>query len=331
MNKEAYPLVTVCIPTFNRSDYLRDCIKSVIAQDYPCVEIVVSDNASTDDTAQVLAGFGSLKVNRNTDNVGQIANWNVALSHATGEYVLMLSDDDLLEVDAISQLAKPLINRRDIEFSYSPVTIIDSLGSRRGATGSGPREESCDSFIKASLRLARSPFSSALLFRRSSAIEIGGFVAIKNGTDVAFRLALASRNLGMRIWCCSVPVVLYRVHENALSANPVLLNESCALLQEWLIGAFKKIPSISRAAMFQLYLARARNDRDGDPDSANIFHAAVVRADKMHGQWLYSTWLKRRWRSASANRKALAWLVMAFPILSLREAIIIFRKKQLAR
>jgi glycosyltransferase involved in cell wall biosynthesis len=90
------PLVTIAIPTFNRAALLRGCIQAVLAQTYDNIEILVSDNASRDDTGKVLQEFSDkrLRVLRQKTNIGLLPNWNACLAAARGEYVVFVSDDD---------------------------------------------------------------------------------------------------------------------------------------------------------------------------------------------------------------------------------------------
>jgi glycosyltransferase involved in cell wall biosynthesis len=90
------PLVTIAIPTFNRASWLGDCIRSALAQSYQRLEVLVSDNASTDETALVLSRFSDerLRVVRQPTNIGANANWNACLAEAKGAYIVFLPDDD---------------------------------------------------------------------------------------------------------------------------------------------------------------------------------------------------------------------------------------------
>lgn len=90
------PLITIAIPTFNRAALLRGCIQSAFSQTYKNIELLVSDNASTDDTAEVLREFNDkrLRVLRQETNIGADPNWNACLAAARGEYVCFVSDDD---------------------------------------------------------------------------------------------------------------------------------------------------------------------------------------------------------------------------------------------
>lgn len=95
-SRERDPLFTIAIPTFNRSALLEGCITAALAQTYADFEIVVSDNASIDDTQSMLAGFADsrLRIVRQATNIGLAPNWNACLANARGKYILFVSDDD---------------------------------------------------------------------------------------------------------------------------------------------------------------------------------------------------------------------------------------------
>lgn len=87
-------LVSVIIPTYNRADLVVEAIKSVKAQSYPAVQIIVVDDGSRDNTAQNVAKFEDVEY-YSQENKGQGAARNVGLSYAKGEYIASLDSDDL--------------------------------------------------------------------------------------------------------------------------------------------------------------------------------------------------------------------------------------------
>jgi glycosyltransferase involved in cell wall biosynthesis len=106
------PKLSVCIPTFSRSRLLDGCLASVLPQVQeflPDVECVVSDNASPDDTRNVLERrqreFPFLRVSTNSQNIGIIGNiTKAAVELAQGEYVYLIGDDDVLTKGAIGRI-----------------------------------------------------------------------------------------------------------------------------------------------------------------------------------------------------------------------------------
>ncbi len=90
--------ISVVLPTRNGGALLGDCVKSVLDQPYEDMELIVSDNASTDQTREVLERLVDprLRVIRLDEPVPVTDNWNVALEASTGDYVLLIGDDDYL-------------------------------------------------------------------------------------------------------------------------------------------------------------------------------------------------------------------------------------------
>ena len=97
VSNEIYePLVTIAIPTFNRAALLQGCVDAALHQSYSNVEVLVSDNASTDETSKMLKGLSDsrLRVMTQERNLGLLPNWNALLREARGEFVIFVPDDD---------------------------------------------------------------------------------------------------------------------------------------------------------------------------------------------------------------------------------------------
>jgi glycosyltransferase involved in cell wall biosynthesis len=94
-------LVTIGIPTYNRSRFLIHALTSAVEQDWPELEVIVSDNASSDDTRAVcepfLARYPFVRYTRHVSNIGAFRNFASVRERARGEYFMWLSDDDWLD------------------------------------------------------------------------------------------------------------------------------------------------------------------------------------------------------------------------------------------
>ncbi|MFZ4619441.1 MAG: glycosyltransferase [Bacteroidota bacterium] len=120
------PFISICIPTYNRSEYLRDAIYSALTQSYPNFEIVVADDGSTDNTAEMVAGFQNDKIAYyKKEHSGAPATRNYAVSKAKGAYIVWLDSDDLLERTALESHVAVLTKYPETDVIYGHITITD--------------------------------------------------------------------------------------------------------------------------------------------------------------------------------------------------------------
>ncbi|MES2884955.1 MAG: glycosyltransferase family 2 protein [Pseudomonadota bacterium] len=126
------PLFSICIPNFNYGGYLGETLDSVLAQDFADLEILVSDNASTDNSVAVVQQYAQrdariqLRINR--CNVGFVGNLSKSAAMATGRWMTMLSSDDLMRPQALSvysRLIEALGSRAEATVLSSTVHVID--------------------------------------------------------------------------------------------------------------------------------------------------------------------------------------------------------------
>lgn len=112
------PLVSVGIPTYNRSRSLERAVRSVLAQDHRNLEVVVSDDASSDDTAAVGAALAAadarVRFATQPHNLGHAANYAWVLDAARGEYFMWLSDDDWLDAAYVGRCLSVLRDDRRV-------------------------------------------------------------------------------------------------------------------------------------------------------------------------------------------------------------------------
>lgn len=115
------PLLSICIPTYNRASYLYEAIESLYLQVVKYgkdVEIIVSDNASTDNTYDVIRGFKdrseiSLHYSRNESNIGLAGNFNKSVELATGKYIFLMGDDDIFTPNFLDIILPFLKNEQE--------------------------------------------------------------------------------------------------------------------------------------------------------------------------------------------------------------------------
>ncbi len=118
------PKVSIIIPTYNRTKYLKKAIDSALEQDYQNLEILISDNASSNYTIDIIKQYSN---NRkiacifNKKNLGMVKNWRNALyQHVTGEWFLILSDDDyLIDCSYISKAVELIRDYPELVLVYA--------------------------------------------------------------------------------------------------------------------------------------------------------------------------------------------------------------------
>ncbi len=126
------PLVAVVTPVYNGSPYLEKTLDCVQAQTYPNLIHVVLDNASTDDTPQVIAkaqgGRVPILAQRNSSVLPQVENWNAAMALAPAEaaYVKFLCADDLIRADAVERMVAIAQAHPRVQF-VTAVDVFDDL------------------------------------------------------------------------------------------------------------------------------------------------------------------------------------------------------------
>ena len=113
------PHITVLIPTFNRAQYLVQCLDSIFAQTLPPAQIVVVNDGSTDNTKSVCDAYQGKIEYLELDQRGRPGAMNLGLKKVTGDYVWIFDDDDVALPDALERLVKPLEENPEYGFSYS--------------------------------------------------------------------------------------------------------------------------------------------------------------------------------------------------------------------
>jgi len=95
------PLVSICIPTFNRAEMVGKAIESALSQTYTNIEVIVVDNASTDNIEEVVASFDDprLKFVKNDENLGLFGNFNRCIEIYNGSFLHILHSDDYIDKD----------------------------------------------------------------------------------------------------------------------------------------------------------------------------------------------------------------------------------------
>ncbi len=172
--------ITTVIPTFNRSKLLSRAIESVKRQTYPDWKLVVVDNASSDDTAAVMAEAmrddPRIRYHRHAENLGMLANWEFALTQVDTAHFSLLCDDDYLLPDFFEAAAREMSRHPELGLCFGVANVVDEEGKKLSvapnemATGYYP----AGTGAAAMMRLQH-PATPAIVFRTECFRAAGGF------------------------------------------------------------------------------------------------------------------------------------------------------------
>jgi glycosyltransferase involved in cell wall biosynthesis len=251
--------VSVCIPTFNSAAYIGNCIESVLAQQGIEFEVIVSDNASEDNTWNIIQSFTDPRVRsfRSESNLGMATNFNRALHEARGEYVNLLCSDDLLEPNALKLQAQFLDEHPEIAMATCARRLIDSNNEVLGTVRWFSRPVIVEALNLKTISLIHGNIvgePSAVLFRREAWLRTGPFRdGLMTLIDLDMWLRL-SRQGGVGY----LPFPLCRIRRHALSmtnqfradgtAQEADLHVTEALLRELQAGRLVRRISVGKVA-----------------------------------------------------------------------------------
>lgn len=280
--------VSIVIPTFNRANYLEEAISSALAQDYENLEVIVSDNASTDNTEQVAKLFlknPRMRYFRNLENIGMVPNWYEAVfKRSTGDWFILLSDDDILiNPHFVSSAMRLIQSSPDVRVVYSSSYVYDQ-GLNTVAPINIPFRSIEDGKLVFSKRGTVHPQDFALcniLFNKNLAIECGAFKNSNNlscDTELFLRLCLLGK-VGVVKEYSSV----YRVHsENLLKS----VNKNTDLIQGSLDSLLKPLLEAKKqgidAHFIRDFIVNSRLKREIFVCLLKISSNSKMRADELY-------------------------------------------------
>lgn len=207
-------MISVIIPTYNRASLIGFTIESLLAQTLLPSEIIVIDDGSTDNTAEVVARFGDQVRYVRQENKERAVARNHGLGLAKGEYIIFLDSDDCLVPTALAELRAALTDNPNLACAAAGCDIVDTKGKvvqqffpAGGASGILP-----DAFPQlVCSNMIGSP--SCVLLRRQALVESGGFDEDRRLIGVEDWEVWARISYNHSMVCLNKPLVRYRRHE----------------------------------------------------------------------------------------------------------------------
>lgn len=231
MNNLFTPKVSVMVVTYNQEDLISETLDSVLEQNYPNLEIVVADDASTDNTPAIIQSYQKkhpdiIKPVLNAKNLGITGNSNAAFFHCTGEFIAILGGDDLFLPGKISKQIQ-LFKDPDVVLAYHPVDIfLHQTGETLFLTNTTRHEHIGDVYDLISK--GGIPGASSVIVRRSACPDYGFNPSLPVVSDWIFYIEIALRG---KIAFLDEMLGRYRKHGKGASERTLeLMSESLKTL-----------------------------------------------------------------------------------------------------
>lgn len=176
------PAVSVCVPTMNSARTICATVESILGQSFDDFELVVTDNASDDDTVALVNAYGDarIRIEQFDQRVPMGANWSRAVSGARAELVKLVCSDDLITDNCLAEQVPTIMDHRDLALIASRFDLIDDEGvlleTGLGLTGMIGSLSAADAMRIFLRRLPDELFpSAAAIFRRRDFERTSGF------------------------------------------------------------------------------------------------------------------------------------------------------------
>lgn len=277
------PKVSVIVPAYNVRSYIEDALVSLERQSLQEFEVVIVDDGSTDDTAEIVKPF-VVRDSRfqllHKQNGGLSSARNYGIRHARADYIALLDGDDVYEPDKLAAHVAVLDSAAEVGVVYSASRVIREDGRPTFMRLSGKPVQSdpllallCKNFVG---------HGSNAVFRRCLFDEVGEFdETLRSSEDVDFWLRIAATQRWRfhrepRALCC------YRVRPSGLSFN-VLQMQRCN--EQVISAAYRRSPELVEPALptayayMYRYLARLALTA-GDAEQARDFIERAIASDR---------------------------------------------------
>ncbi|MEM1172775.1 MAG: glycosyltransferase [Cyanobacteria bacterium P01_H01_bin.35] len=124
-----FPKVTISLPTYNSGEFLPQAIDSILEQTFTDFELIISDDCSTDNTPEIISSYlqkdSRIKYLQNSQNLGLFPNWNRCLESASGEYITVFAQDDVMLPKNLEQKVKILDKYQNVGLVTSSIMVVD--------------------------------------------------------------------------------------------------------------------------------------------------------------------------------------------------------------
>jgi glycosyltransferase involved in cell wall biosynthesis len=297
------PAVSIVLPTYDRLEYLKEAVGSVLAQTFTDWELIVVDDGSTDDTRRWLAAISDPRVVvvplGHTGNRSLVRNCGVA--RARGSWIAFLDSDDLWAPEKLAIQLEHLASNPTRRWSCTAVSFIDGRGLPTAQRAGPPYRAQSGWILEGLLRFTAAATMPTLVVHRSLFDEVGGFdESVLEREDYELELRLAARS---EIHALADVLTIVRQHDGRTSgsrrvadlyrANETVFRKVARTTDD------KKIKSICRRQCAVQLTSQARAlSHDGEHWAALMSSGRAIRETPFtRGVWRSAAGCTIRWLS----------------------------------
>jgi glycosyltransferase involved in cell wall biosynthesis len=254
------PKVSVIIKAFNHEDYVAEAIESILNQTFQDFEIVVTDDGSTDATADIIRSFKDPRINLEISkyNQGISLAMNATLNRARGEFVAILNSDDIALPDRLERQVNFLDINPEVTSLFSIAITVDDDGVQTGSsnifhTALELTDYSSSTWLRHFFFKGNCLCAPTAMIRRSAIIDCGGYDPRLGGlNDFDYWIRMLVR--GYTFHVLPEPVTLFRIRSNSKNADaPTFFNTTRTIFEYSMI--LNQFRALSRELIIEIFQA----------------------------------------------------------------------------
>lgn len=299
---------SVTIPAY-KAKYLSEAIESVLAQDYDDFELVIVNDASPENLDAIVNKYNNPRIRyfKNEKNCGAVRvvdNWNICLSHAQGDYIICMGDDDRLLPNCLSAYSELIDKHPGLDVYHGWTQIIDENGTPFKMQEPRPELESVYSMIWNRWN-GRTQYVGDFLFRTEALREQGGFYFLPMAwasDDISAFIAAGNKGIANT----RVPIFEYRENTQTISntGNVETKYEAARAEKTWYLQFLEKIPADD---IDKIYYSCIKKEL---PHHFRLKIQGMIISDlstKGFSRWFH--WYKRR-KETGMSSSLMAWILV---------------------
>jgi glycosyltransferase involved in cell wall biosynthesis len=238
---------TIGIPAF-KAKFLKECIDSILAQSYSDFELIIINDASPENLDKIVNQYSDERISyyKNKKNIGAehvVDNWNKCLSHAKGDFFILMGDDDKLEQEYLEYFYHLILEYSDLDIYHCRSYIINENSEKVDITSSWPKFESVYENIWHRINSLRQQYISDFVYRTSNLKKLGGFYNLPlawSSDDISSYMVMRAKGIAH----INIPLFCYRRNNLSISSggNSRLKMNALNKEKEWLTDLLQYVP-----------------------------------------------------------------------------------------